>query len=331
MAALNWGIAGAGRISTDFCLALKTLDKEEHCIKAVGARSKERAREFADKFDIEKHYGSYEELFSDEDVHVIYIGTINTTHKNLAVEALEHGKHVLCEKPAAMNSQDLETILECAKEKNLFFMEATWTRFMPIYRDVNKAIRHGAIGQIKAVTASFGFSAMDQVARVINPELGGSVMMDIGIYAVHFADIAFSGCTPERISATGFLARSGVDMTSSITFLYAGQAIAQLLVSGDVNLQNEAVIIGTKGQIVVKSPFWCPTRAEINEESKEYPLPATEFPTNFMNSAGLRYEAEHVKKCISEKKIESEIMNHDTSRRIMCLLENIITQIGQSK
>ncbi len=123
MSALRWGIAGAGKISFDFCLALQTLDKKEHSIHAIGARSEERARELAEKLNIARHYGSYDELFADADIDVVYIGTVNTTHKDLALQALQNGKHVLCEKPVAMNSKDLEEILQKAKEKNLFFME----------------------------------------------------------------------------------------------------------------------------------------------------------------------------------------------------------------
>ncbi len=123
MSCLRWGIAGAGKISFDFCLALKTLDAKHHCIKAVAARSKERASEFADKLEIEKSYGSYDELFCDPEIDVIYVGTVNANHKDSCLKALENGKHVLCEKPAGPNSKDLEEVLQKAKEKNLFFME----------------------------------------------------------------------------------------------------------------------------------------------------------------------------------------------------------------
>ncbi len=123
MICLNWGIAGAGKISHDFCLALETLDKKDHCIKAIAARSKQRASEFASKFNVERSYESYDELFSDPDIDVVYIGTVSSNHKDHSLRALEHGKNVLCEKPAAMNSKDLEEILQKAKEKNLFFME----------------------------------------------------------------------------------------------------------------------------------------------------------------------------------------------------------------
>ena len=123
--AIRWGILGAGLISTDFCLALKTLDPEEHCIKAVAARSQDRAKKFADTFEIERSYGSYEELLGDADIDIAYVGTIHTTHKELTILALQSGKHVLCEKPAALSSEDLEEMIAAAKRSDRLFMEVS--------------------------------------------------------------------------------------------------------------------------------------------------------------------------------------------------------------
>eukprot|EP00112_Aurelia_sp_Birch-Aquarium-sp1_P008113 Seg1890.6 transcript_id=Seg1890.6/GoldUCD/mRNA.D3Y31 product="Trans-1 2-dihydrobenzene-1 2-diol dehydrogenase" protein_id=Seg1890.6/GoldUCD/D3Y31 len=121
--ATRWGILGAGLISTDFCLALKTLNPEEHCINAVAARSLERAKKFANTFEIERSYGSYEELLRDPEIDIAYVGTIHTTHKELTILALQNGKHVLCEKPAALNLEDLEEMIAAAKKSDRLFME----------------------------------------------------------------------------------------------------------------------------------------------------------------------------------------------------------------
>lgn len=126
MASVKWGIIGAGNISHDFCLALKTLPPNEHDIKAVAARSSERSRRFAEKFGIEKAYGTYDELIQDCDVDIVYIGTLNSSHKELSIKAILNDKHVLCEKPAAMNSKDLEDILATAKRtSSVVFMEVS--------------------------------------------------------------------------------------------------------------------------------------------------------------------------------------------------------------
>lgn len=130
MAEIKWGIIGAGKISFDFCLALKTLPNSEHCIKAVAARSIERSKEFADKFGIEKAYGTYDELFQDSEIDVVYIGTLDPTHKGLSIKGLEHNKHVLCEKPITMDLKELEEVLSVAHSRqNISFMEVSCKSF----------------------------------------------------------------------------------------------------------------------------------------------------------------------------------------------------------
>ena len=132
MAEVRWGIVGAGKISFDFCLALKTLPASEHCIKAVAARSLERSKEFAGKFGIEKAYGTYDELFQDNEIDVVYVGTLTPSHKEFSMKAMMHGKHVLCEKPLTKDSKELEELLACAESKpNVIFMEVSSNCFLP--------------------------------------------------------------------------------------------------------------------------------------------------------------------------------------------------------
>ena len=120
---LRWGILGAGLISNDFCIALSTLPKDKHCIEHVSARDSARAEKFASKFNAKKFSGDYHEVVKDPDVDVVYIGTINTTHKFLSILAMNYGKGVLCEKPLALNSDDLNELFTCAEKMNVFFME----------------------------------------------------------------------------------------------------------------------------------------------------------------------------------------------------------------
>ena len=131
MAEVRWGIVGAGKISFDFCLALKTLPASEHCIKAVAARSLERSNEFAGKFGIEKAYGTYDELFQDNEIDVVYVGTLTPSHKELSMKAMIRGKHVLCEKPLTKDSKELEELLAFAESKqNIIFMEVSGNFFL---------------------------------------------------------------------------------------------------------------------------------------------------------------------------------------------------------
>lgn len=119
----RWGIFGAGKIAHDFMVALKTLPENDHKVVAVASRSLERAAEFADRHNIEKAFGSYEDLARDENVEVVYVSTIHPMHAPLCKLALSHGKHVLCEKPMTMNLKYTKEVFELARVKGLFIME----------------------------------------------------------------------------------------------------------------------------------------------------------------------------------------------------------------
>lgn len=154
--ALRWGIASAGKISFDFVNALGTLSDNDHQVVAVAARDLSRAQEFADKFVIAKAYGTYVELAEDPNVEVVYIGTLNPQHYEVAQLMLEHGKHVLVEKPLCMNEKQAKKLIAYAERKKLFLMEAIWSRFFPSYQYLQKQIRNGMLGDVKSVHVDFG-------------------------------------------------------------------------------------------------------------------------------------------------------------------------------
>lgn len=163
--ALRWGIAAAGKISNDFVSALTTLDAEHHSIVAVAARDVNRAGEFAQRFGIPSAYGSYEELANDPNVQVVYVGTTNPQHYPVALMMLEHGKHVLVEKPLTINEKNSRHLIEVATSKNLFILEAIWSRFLPTYQYLRERISSGALGDIVSVDVEFGFK-IDEVDRL---------------------------------------------------------------------------------------------------------------------------------------------------------------------
>jgi predicted dehydrogenase len=130
---LNWGIISAGNISHKFCGSLiqdSNSKLKYHKLKAVGARNLDDAKKFAEKFNVHKYYGSYDEVFEDSEVNCVYIGTLNNTHKELSLKAIQHGKNVLCEKSMAMNSKEQQEVLAKAKEKGVFFMEVNLKSFI---------------------------------------------------------------------------------------------------------------------------------------------------------------------------------------------------------
>lgn len=164
--ALKWGIAAAGRISHDFVNAIQTLSPEEHQVVAVGARELSRAEEFARRFDIQKSHGSYLELALNLSVEVVYVGTVTPQHFEVAYLMLEHGKHVLVEKPLCMNEKQSQKLISFAKEKGLFLMEGIWSRQFPSYQHIRKQINDGLLGDILSVEANFGLVGIIDPARL---------------------------------------------------------------------------------------------------------------------------------------------------------------------
>lgn len=163
--ALQWGIVSTGKISHDFVTAIGTLPQIDHKVVAVAARDLSRAQEFSALHEIRNAYGSYEELANDSNVEIVYVATSNPHHFPIACLMLEHGKHVLCEKPLCMNEKQTTKLVKLAKEKNRFLLEGIWSRFFPSYDYVRDRIQCGALGEIVSVTVSMGF-AFDDVGRL---------------------------------------------------------------------------------------------------------------------------------------------------------------------
>ena len=243
----------------------------------MASRSLETASNFAFARNIPKAYGSYLELAQDSDVQVVYIGNLNPDHYDTAKLFLEHGKHILLEKPLTMNAKRkisylfiiyyvssiklyylfLETtaITKLAREKGLLLMEAIWSRFLPSYVFVAEQIRKGAIGDVYSVDASFGFPCLDQVDRISQKKLGGGTILDLGVYTLNIIQIAFGNDEPEKIAAVGDVNSEGVDLSVSAALSYSNGRSATMRTHSIVSLPCEAVIVGTKGYIKVGNIF----------------------------------------------------------------------------
>lgn len=158
---LRWGIASAGKICHDFVNALGTLADGDHEVVAVAARDLTRAKEFADLHGIGTWHEGYESLATDANVQVVYIGVLNPQHFEVAMLMLEHGKHVLCEKPLCMNEKESRKLIMYAERKKLLLMEAIWSRFFPSYQYLKRQIQNGILGDIETVNVEFGFTLTD--------------------------------------------------------------------------------------------------------------------------------------------------------------------------
>ncbi|XP_076659403.1 trans-1,2-dihydrobenzene-1,2-diol dehydrogenase [Halictus rubicundus] len=325
--ATRWGIAGAGKISHDFVSALSTLSESEHVVVAVAAKELSRAQTFSETHKIKKAYDSYLKLAQDKDIDIVYIGTIHPLHLEVAKLMLNNGKHVLCEKPLTMNYKQASELVNLAKSKNLFLMEAIWSRCFPAYEIIQKEIQSGSIGEVYQVLVSFGFN-LDGVDRLSTKKLGGGAILDLGVYGIQFACLIFNHEVPQRVQASGCLNEDGVDVSTSATFHYKGDRTATILFHSKVDMPNEAYIMGTKGMIKIPQ-FWCPSKVELsNGKVLDLPLPKTNVKFNFINSVGLRFEADEARKCILKGMIESPKIPHDASLLIAQLEDEIRKQVG---
>ncbi|KAM8927757.1 trans-1,2-dihydrobenzene-1,2-diol dehydrogenase-like [Pelodytes ibericus] len=325
--ATKWGICSAGKISNDFMVAMGTLSAQDHEAVAVAARDLNRAEDFAKLHNIPKAYGSYEELAKDPDIDVIYVGALHTVHRDVVLMFLENRKNVLCEKPLAMNPTEVGEMISAAKKYNVFLMEAFWSRFFPAYEQIRSLLSQNAVGDIKVVRAEFGYS-LSHIARSVEKELGGGALLDIGCYCIQFALMVFKGEKPETVTAKGFLHESGVDETVTIILEYAGKRQAVLTCTIAAILPNQAAITGTKGTILVPSFMWCPTSLIVNGKEMQFPLPPPTKPICFINSTGLRYEAEHVRQCLQKGLKESPIMTWADSELMASIIEEVHKQLG---
>jgi predicted dehydrogenase len=317
---ISWGILGTGRISSKFALDLQLAPDAR--LAAIGSRDPDLAREFAQKNNVEKAYGSYEELAADKDIDVIYIGTPHTSHCENALLCLENGKAVLCEKPFAMNEKEVARMITKAREKNVFLMEAIWTRFIPAIRKALELIECGAIGDIVHIKADFGYKAQyDPTWRLFNKELGGGSLLDIGMYPV-FLILLLMG-EPDEIAADAIIGRTGVDELISAYFKYYNGKMATLYSTLIANTPVEAEISGTKGHIRINR-MWHMSRSLVlhlnNGQSETF-----EFSYRGM---GYEYEAEEVTSCLQSDLKESELLPLEFSLRLIKVLDRMRQKCG---
>ncbi|XP_063585950.1 trans-1,2-dihydrobenzene-1,2-diol dehydrogenase-like [Penaeus indicus] len=326
--ATRWGIASAGKISSDFVTAMKAL-KDDHCVVAVGARSLDDAQAFAKKHGAEKAYGSYEELSKDPDVEIVYIGTIHPFHLPVAKLMINAGKHVLCEKPLCMNVKETKELVALARQKKVFLMEAVWSRFFPVYKEMMKRINAGEIGEVVQVFCSFG-QPLENIQRSVKKELGGGSTLDLGVYCVQFASLVMGGERPEKVVAAGHLNEEGVDATTSATIVYSKGRVATLNCSFRCELPCEGIVIGTKGTLKVSNPVWSPVHMETPSGNFDSPLPDLGHSFIFRHGQGMMYEAAEVRRCLQEGLLESPSISLDETLILAEIMESMRKQVGVS-
>ncbi|XP_058136534.1 trans-1,2-dihydrobenzene-1,2-diol dehydrogenase [Dasypus novemcinctus] len=326
--ALRWGIVSTGLISSDFTAVLRTLPRSEHQVVAVAARDLSRAMAFARKYDIPKAYGSYEELVKDPNVEVTYVGTQHPQHKASVLLSLEAGKAVLCEKPMGVNAAEVREMVATARTRNLFLMEAIWTRFFPASEALRSVLAQGTLGDLRVARAEFG-KDLTSVPRAVNRAQAGGGLLDIGIYCIQFLSMVFGGQRPEKILAVGRRHETGVDDTVTVVLQYPGGVHGSFTCSISTQLSNTASVNGTKGTAQILDPCWCPTELVVNGEHKEFPLPpGLHWEFNYQNPTGMAYEAQHVRECLRQGLKESPVIPLAESELIADIIEEVRKIIG---
>jgi predicted dehydrogenase len=309
----RWGIIGTGFIAKQFAADLKLLPNAE--LYAVSSRSAETAENFASEFGIKKHYASRDEMLADEAIDIIYVATPNHCHAPDSIAALNAGKAVLCEKPFALNSAELESIIKTAKSKNLFLMEALWTAFLPSFKKFIELANDGSIGEAKLLSADFGFnSPYSPTSRLYDPKQGGGSIYDIGIYPL-FAAYSLFG-EPQALHAIKIPSPSGADATALIQTCHKNGKAAMLASSFSVDLNTEANLYGTQGRLRLHKCFHIPTRLTLQNEKGTFDF---DFPSS---GNGYQHEAAAAMDAIAKGLKECPGWDLEQSRALMRMIDS---------
>lgn len=324
MSTIRWGILGCGRIARKFASDLLLVPDAQ--LVAVGSRTLENAEAFAKEFPVQHIHGSYQSLVNDPDVDVIYVASPHGQHHEHVLLCLNHGKAVLCEKAFAMNSQQAREMIDLAKEKKLFLMEALWSKFMPHYQMLMEWLKEGRLGPIQNVLINFGFAPTAPIPqRMFDPALGGGSLHDIGIYTIFYA-LSVLG-KPDHIDAFMTPAPTGVDEQCAMVFRYNNGAIAQLFSSFSTNLPTEAEISGRNGRIRLSTRFYEPSTQFEYYPDRVDSRQIIPFPKE--PGWGYHYEIKHVNECLRQHLTESPIMTHADTMLMMEVMDEVVRRMRE--
>lgn len=313
----NWGIIGAGNISSKFATALAGV--EDASLMAIASRSIDKANQFAKQYGAEKAYGSYEEIVKDESIDVIYIGTPHSEHKAHAELCIKAGKAVLCEKSFTLNQEDTKYLIDLAKKHNVFLMEAMWTKFHPATKTVKDWIVNGKIGKLRGIQISAGFKReFNPEHRLFNPDLGGGALLDIGVYPITYA-MYMADAYPDEISSYAYFGKSNVDEQNAVILNFKEKGVLASLNSGvTAEVGKDAVLIGEEGRIFVKG-FWCSNYVALYDNQENL---IEEFKGEFEVN-GYEYEIREVQDCLRAGKKESEVIPLSDTLSVMKVMDEI--------
>ena len=315
---IRWGIIGLGNIANKFATDLARVENVE--LVAVASRNQQRAETFAVQHNSKRAYNSYVNLVKDAEVDAVYIATPHSFHKEHAILCLQNKKAVLCEKPFAMNLEEVTEMILVARENNVLLMEALWTFFLPHFTYVLDIVKSDKFGKLKNLEADFGFYRdFDETGRLFKKEVGGGSLLDIGIYPI-FVALAALG-EPDVIDANATFFENGADSSCTAVFHY-DNAKATLKSTLLEETKTEAVFTFDRAIVKINRQFHQPSTVVIIQNKKEETI-------NFdCKTIGYNYEIEHFNQLLRENKKESTLMTFDFSKSILKTLDNVRKIIG---
>ncbi len=315
---MNIGILGAGNIARKMAETVNGM--ENAVLYAIGSRNKEKAEKFAEEFSINKAYGSYEELVKDEAIDLIYVATPHSRHFEDIMLCLENGRNVLCEKPFTVNAVQAEKVFSYAEERGLYVGEAIWTRYLPMRFKLDEIIKSGVIGEITSLTANLGYS-IAHVERLIKPELAGGALLDLGVYTINFALMAF-GTDIKEIKSSCVKNEYGVDVHNTIIMNYNDGKTAVLHSNMNSNTDRRGIIYGDKGRIEFENTNNC---EGITVYLNDGTVQTYDTPPQI---TGFEYEAAASLEAIKAGKTECSEMPHSEILRVMKIMDSLREEWG---
>jgi predicted dehydrogenase len=299
--------------------ALKGNTRQE--IVAVQSSDPSRAKAFAEKEDIKKSFGG-NDMMGDPDVDVVYVATVHPRHLPDALAAIEGGKHVLVEKPLALNASEARELIQAARRKGVFLMEAYWTAFLPKFDVIRQLLDDAALGSVRTVMADHG-EWFGPGHRIMRSELAGGPMLDLGTYPIAFATAVLG--RPARVVANGEDAPSGVNGQASILLSYPNQAQALLHTTILGPTPGAAFVSGTHGMLTIPGPFYTPGPFTVTANDLTTRLVFDESRNHYVQ---LFHQAVHLAACVAESKSESPIRPLRDSLMMLEIMDDVRHKLG---
>lgn len=320
---INWGIVGTGYISTLMANDFKFV--KEGKIVAVSGTSIEKAKNFAKQYGIDKYYGDLESLLADETIDVVYIATPHPSHKDIAIASMRAKKAVLCEKPLGVNKQEELEMIKVAKEENVFLMEGFWTLYLPAIIKAFEWIKEGKIGKLRLIEADFSFMTdQDETGRLLNPNLAGGALLDVGIYPVgishSIAKMVGAGEVVEE-SIISQKASSGVDGQNCINFQYKNGLSAHLTCGVTLDGLQGLMLYGEKGRIEIPV-FFATKKATLHVDGDRL-----DYKSN-TEATGYCHEVNAVNELLSNGQKSSDVVSLEHSLEVIERLDSLRSKIN---